>query len=326
MGTLIPLIPGLAALAGGDVGDPRERSSRRLRRDRRRPPGRHRRLRPDADPDADLHRRPGRARAGERGRGAAPADAGPAFEPSRGAGEPHRPRPPPAIEDDAGDPLDGLVNLFDVGMILAIAFLIAGLGITLNLKSRQVRSPPRHSRERQVEGDPEPLPRAESERPRRPGRPGLPPPRRPPRLRQGRQAATLSRRARSVHARSMSSPPVLDVAPETWMRGPEWGTYAGAVTCVVYAVSWCLHRRIRRGDSSAAKASAFIACVLFFFVIAAVCAALAVRIPRAGLWIDADGMHRQGRDQDHSGAAARGRRVRASRDLRWAARPGRRSG
>ena len=39
------------------------------------------------------------------------------------------------IEGDAGDPLDGLVNLFDVGMILAIAFLIAGLGLTLNLKS-----------------------------------------------------------------------------------------------------------------------------------------------------------------------------------------------
>ena len=39
------------------------------------------------------------------------------------------------IADDAGDPLDGLVNLFDVGMILAIAFLIAGLGITLNLKT-----------------------------------------------------------------------------------------------------------------------------------------------------------------------------------------------
>jgi hypothetical protein len=42
-----------------------------------------------------------------------------------------------AIADDAGDPLDGLVNLFDVGMILAIAFLIAGLGITLNLKSHR---------------------------------------------------------------------------------------------------------------------------------------------------------------------------------------------
>jgi hypothetical protein len=39
------------------------------------------------------------------------------------------------IEDRAGDPLDGLVNLFDVGMILAIAFLIAGLGLTLNLKT-----------------------------------------------------------------------------------------------------------------------------------------------------------------------------------------------
>jgi hypothetical protein len=51
-----------------------------------------------------------------------------------------------AIEDNVGDPLDGLVNLFDVGMILAIAFLIAGLGLTLNLKSdkfeaRQGRSP-----------------------------------------------------------------------------------------------------------------------------------------------------------------------------------------
>ncbi|HEX3362685.1 MAG TPA: DUF2149 domain-containing protein [Solirubrobacterales bacterium] len=42
-----------------------------------------------------------------------------------------------SIADDSGDPLDGLVNLFDVGMILAIAFLIAGLGLTLNLKSEK---------------------------------------------------------------------------------------------------------------------------------------------------------------------------------------------
>lgn len=42
------------------------------------------------------------------------------------------------IEDNAGDPLDGLVNLFDVGMILAVAFLIAGLGLTLNTKSGQM--------------------------------------------------------------------------------------------------------------------------------------------------------------------------------------------
>jgi hypothetical protein len=35
------------------------------------------------------------------------------------------------IEENAGDPLDGLVNLFDIGMILAVAFLIAGLSLTL---------------------------------------------------------------------------------------------------------------------------------------------------------------------------------------------------
>ncbi len=29
--------------------------------------------------------------------------------------------------DRAGEPLDGLVNMFDVGIVLAVAFLIAGL-------------------------------------------------------------------------------------------------------------------------------------------------------------------------------------------------------
>ena len=43
-----------------------------------------------------------------------------------------------SIEENAGDPLDGLVNLFDVGMILAVAFLIAGLGLTLNAKSGRI--------------------------------------------------------------------------------------------------------------------------------------------------------------------------------------------
>ncbi len=33
------------------------------------------------------------------------------------------------IEDLSGDPLDGLVNLFDIGLVLAVAFLIAGLGL-----------------------------------------------------------------------------------------------------------------------------------------------------------------------------------------------------
>ncbi|HXF30082.1 MAG TPA: DUF2149 domain-containing protein [Solirubrobacterales bacterium] len=45
-----------------------------------------------------------------------------------------------ALDDDAGDPLDGLVNLFDVGMILAVAFLIAGLGLTLNAKGDRLEA------------------------------------------------------------------------------------------------------------------------------------------------------------------------------------------
>jgi hypothetical protein len=35
-------------------------------------------------------------------------------------------------EDRAGDPLDGLVNLFDVGIVLSVAFLLAALS-SLNL-------------------------------------------------------------------------------------------------------------------------------------------------------------------------------------------------
>jgi len=44
------------------------------------------------------------------------------------------------IEENAGDPLDGLVNLFDIGMVLAVAFLIAGLGLTLNVRSGKPES------------------------------------------------------------------------------------------------------------------------------------------------------------------------------------------
>ena len=42
------------------------------------------------------------------------------------------------IEENAGDPLDGLVNLFDIGMILAVAFLIAGLSLSLKPGSGKV--------------------------------------------------------------------------------------------------------------------------------------------------------------------------------------------
>lgn len=43
------------------------------------------------------------------------------------------------IEDNAGDPLDGLVNLFDVGIVLAIAFLIAGVSLGTNVTDEQPR-------------------------------------------------------------------------------------------------------------------------------------------------------------------------------------------
>lgn len=36
-------------------------------------------------------------------------------------------------EDRAGDPLDGLVNLFDLGIVLAVGFLLAALS-SLNLE------------------------------------------------------------------------------------------------------------------------------------------------------------------------------------------------
>jgi hypothetical protein len=45
------------------------------------------------------------------------------------------------IEDAAGDPLDGLVNLFDIGIVLAVAFLIAGLGVTLERGTHRTRAP-----------------------------------------------------------------------------------------------------------------------------------------------------------------------------------------
>jgi hypothetical protein len=38
--------------------------------------------------------------------------------------------------DRAGDPLDGLVNMFDLGIVLAVAFLIAGIGISQLLAKR----------------------------------------------------------------------------------------------------------------------------------------------------------------------------------------------
>jgi hypothetical protein len=46
------------------------------------------------------------------------------------------------IEENAGDPLDGLVNLFDIGIVLAVAFLIAGLTLSLNPDSGRIQRRP----------------------------------------------------------------------------------------------------------------------------------------------------------------------------------------
>jgi len=40
-----------------------------------------------------------------------------------------------ALEEAVGDPLDGLVNLFDVGIVLAVAFLIAGLTLAVDAET-----------------------------------------------------------------------------------------------------------------------------------------------------------------------------------------------
>jgi hypothetical protein len=42
------------------------------------------------------------------------------------------------IDENAGDPLDGLVNLFDIGIVLAVAFLIAGLTLSVDPQSGSI--------------------------------------------------------------------------------------------------------------------------------------------------------------------------------------------
>jgi len=44
------------------------------------------------------------------------------------------------IKEAVGDPLDGLVNLFDIGIVLAVAFLIAGLGLTLDQHTHRLQA------------------------------------------------------------------------------------------------------------------------------------------------------------------------------------------
>jgi hypothetical protein len=44
------------------------------------------------------------------------------------------------LDSDAGDPLDGLVNMFDLGLVLAVAFLIAGLTIATTKSTQHQQS------------------------------------------------------------------------------------------------------------------------------------------------------------------------------------------
>jgi hypothetical protein len=51
-------------------------------------------------------------------------------------------------EDRAGDPLDGLVNMFDVGLVLAVGFLLAALaslGLSGAVTRHGLSKPPRNT-------------------------------------------------------------------------------------------------------------------------------------------------------------------------------------
>jgi hypothetical protein len=52
-------------------------------------------------------------------------------------------------EDRAGDPLDGLVNLFDLGIVLSVAFLLAALS-SLHLQSTITKSGLRATPQKQI--------------------------------------------------------------------------------------------------------------------------------------------------------------------------------
>ena len=55
-------------------------------------------------------------------------------------------------DDRAGDPLDGLVNLFDVGVVLAVAFLIAALA-SIELKPEALQQNRARAAQRQTPAD-----------------------------------------------------------------------------------------------------------------------------------------------------------------------------
>ena len=118
MGTLIPLSPALTGLANGDTATLSHDLRVRVQRHRRRAAHRRRRIRAVVVARPDVQ----------------PGSVGPAVP--RGGAQRSTDRGPGMIsvtpharsrEDRAGDPLDGLVNLFDLGIVLSVAFLLAAL-------------------------------------------------------------------------------------------------------------------------------------------------------------------------------------------------------
>ena len=105
------------------------------------------------------------------------------------------------LAHSAGDPLDGLVNLFDIGIVLAVAFLIAGLGLTLNQTAHRLEGRTPTSRAPALAALAEQGAVGERIRPR--GRHRVPPEQRPARLRAGfgarRRRRAADRPARSLH-------------------------------------------------------------------------------------------------------------------------------
>ena len=142
MGTLIPLAPGLAALGQGEVARWPQTCARRSPHHDRAAVG-------TVAFALTLTAPVCTAKTSPHWSGPAPATAAAAMaaqprscwspdpDPPHGLGRHGR------IEDAAGDPLDGLVNLFDIGIVLAVAFLIAGLGLTLDQHTHRLqRAPP----------------------------------------------------------------------------------------------------------------------------------------------------------------------------------------
>jgi hypothetical protein len=64
------------------------------------------------------------------------------------------------LDDAAGDPLDGLVNLFDIGIVLAVAFLVVGLSAALDRSAAPKHQVSRLPRGARVLSSPGAMPRA----------------------------------------------------------------------------------------------------------------------------------------------------------------------